>query len=343
VRKVLRMGWIERLNTPALAITMTMGALWVAGFGGIFGNRLAYAGDLSDPPPEQSEVRVTFSPNPAKTGYVKEGGSFASSLLQHVTATVSPPSARDDITFDKMYEADGTGRIGEFYATIMDGVDDSWEFDVGGTYESKTIYPWGDIIIIARYKDSQTVGGERVIVQIPYNIGTPHPEWEGEVDGRNDGLNLGTSPVAPDAPEGYVRVVTQYTHTLNVPVVDQFGVALELYVDLNLPVFEDSININKTLTQAGTYEDPVGVFSGFKINNSSLYIPEGSEEEDAWKAGYGFTYEGVEYPAGPLPMESCPPASENPSISIGGHVLAEGIGNRQVTATAPNHLKITWP
>lgn len=350
MRKVLRMtdGLISRLNNPALALSMIMGAVLLAGFGGIFGNCPASAGDLADPPPAQSEIRVTFSPNPAKTGFLKDSaGNFESSLLKHVIATVSPPSARVDITFSQMWEEEGTGRIEDFRETLEESGNDKWEFDVGGTYESNRIYPWGDIIILAWYKNSQAVGTERVIVVVPDKIGKPHDQKQGQVTPINFGMNMDSSPADSTTPANQARLVTGYYQPLTVAVVDQFGEPLEAAY-AGQSVFENVggwQNINQTLTANGTYTDRTGPQIDLAAGGlSPVLVAKNGPDELAWMMGLEFFVNGVTIPANlilGLDTHNFPP--DNVSVRIAGHVLSEGVVNRQIQATAPNTIKIVWP
>jgi hypothetical protein len=347
VRKVLRMtdGWIGRLNTADLALIITVGAVLLAGFGGIPGNRAAFAGDLSDPPPEQSEVRVTFSPDPAKTGFVGDGaGNFQSALLRHIIATVSPPSARDDITFSRMYEADGTGRIGDFWATIVDGADDAWEFDVGGTYESSTNYPWGDIILLAWYKNSKDVGTGRVIVQIPYKIGTPHEQKSGAVAPHNIGMNINSSPSAPLA-ANLARLVTSYYQEITVTVVDQFGELLQdEYAGQGVSELMGTwMPLNQNLASDSTYVDRCGGCTELYIGGADPIVPYNGPERAAWESQNAFVIYGQPIPANLiLPLNTLQDTSTI-DVKVAGHVLVEGVVNRTVTCTAPDQVGVVWP
>lgn len=368
MRKVLRMtdGWMGRLNTPALALTMTIGAVLAAGFGGIFGNCPASAGDLADPPPAQSEIRVTFSPNPAKTGFVKDSaGNFESSLLKHVIATVSPPSARVDITFSQMWEEEGTGRIEDFRETLEESGNDKWEFDVGGTYESNRIYPWGDIIILAWYKGSKAVGVERVIVQVPKKIGTPHDQRNGVATSENIAQWAGSSP-ATNAPAGQAEITTFWGFRITVVVWDQFDSPLGDVYATQL-VYEDigagPTSTNLRLDTSGAYLDPVGgtAHSGsgpgaeyIAISDATTWqdpqgqlgagssgavttIPGQGQQSHTYSQGQKITIPGTPGQEVQIPF----PASFD--VFVAGHKLVGGVQNRNMYVTPPNSIRIDWP
>jgi len=248
-----RCKWYSLL--PVMAATaMVVGAL------AIFEVRAVPRTETASEPVDETEVTVTFDPDPVKTGYEKnDGGTFKSSLLRHVIATVNPASARDSITFNK---ADATERV-EIQNKKKLG-DDKWEFDVAGKLATPVAYPEGDTTIQAK-KGGKVVGSVQVIVQVPDKIGKPHPQPSGTVPATNFGMNKGSSPVDKNTPANQVRLVTYYAHPLTVTVVDQFGEHLETAYE-NKSVFENFggwFDTNQKLTANGTYKDPVGGGDGF--------------------------------------------------------------------------------
>jgi hypothetical protein len=169
-----------------------------------------------------------------------------------------------------------------------------------------------------------------VVVVVPKSIGDDH---EKKITRKVDPINLvGNNKSRPSfsVALGDVQLVTIYGIDLNVPVLDQFrkplsGIYGGQMVEEKFSIAGDWVDINSPLGNTGHYTDFVGM--SFPANPAS--IPENNEEVKAWPKA-----------------KSNPPDSttvtQNISVRVAGHELANGINNRVVKSQKPNIITIIW-
>jgi hypothetical protein len=308
--------------------------------------RAAPPAETASEPAEETEVTVSFDTDPVKTGYeANDDGTCKEPLQRHVYATVSPASARDDITFTIAQEQDDE-RVELSEPEEFD--DDQWEFDVGGLSATPSNKEDGDTTIQAIYK-GKVVGQVQAIVQVPDKIGKPHDQPSGTVPFTNFGMNLGTSPAGFEIIDpNKVRLITYYVQWLTIAVVDQFGQPLEdAYAGQS--VFEiggdnDWHTINQALDNDGTYQDPVGVNANMVANGQFADVAKDGTEHTAWKNMQEFDVNGVTILANSrVALETREYDPVSVTVRIAGHVLSEGVVDRRTVATYPDTIEIVWP
>lgn len=156
----------------------------------------------------------------------------------------------------------------------------------------------------------------------------------------------GTSPAyGPRLAAGQGVLWTYWAQWLPVPVVDQFYNPLNALYD-GQDVFEylnstvGWVKINQQM-KGGTYSDPVFVFV-YKNKNGPYIVDESSPEAQQWRT------------APPMPFPAGFNQTQNIRVQVAGFELqavgADGttltlpaIQNRQLNATSPNNVNVSWP
>jgi hypothetical protein len=262
---------------------------------------------------------VSFSPDPIKTGYTKDGSVDIKVI---VTATVDPK----DKTYDVEIKISGHKRVA--VANIQrDRPIGTVTFEVRGKSPTDKNKRGGDTTIEA-WIQGKLAGSALVIVVIPAAIGTPHPQANGVVQPKNLVTDATTSPPANDLPAGMVALGTWYQHWLTTPVVDQFGNALDSIYN-GVPVTESHIPINQRMS-GGAYKDPVG-----RVRNVAAALTGGPVAR-AWP----------NQPPSPLAQPNGQ-VTVNVSVEVGGHSLDPAVVNRTIKwSTAANGdvtVQVIWP
>jgi hypothetical protein len=279
------------LSRCAEAVSLlAVAAFAVLGFAGI---QLAWGGDTSPPPPVNSEIRVTFSPSPIKTGYEvdRTTQAFTTSLQTHVVATVSPPMARDSITFAQMWEADGWGRI--TIGTPIKVGSNQWKFDVGGTYQTRSYYPNGDIWLYARDGERNNVGMVRVIVIVPKTQTRVVPAAGLENSASYD-PNL-VFELPPNWRGFSVILGSKSTSLVQITFKDQFGNALDSIYDGHNVVVEELSGDAPNIVIPIVLPPGNDLANGVKLDETGL-LPTTDPthhlmtqaEIDSWRQGGGY-------------------------------------------------------
>lgn len=276
---------------------------------------------------EEQAVTARFSSVRIVTGYtVPEDTSTIKSDM--VTLTVTP----------KRLAANVDLRIaGEDRATVVDiqrnPVAGTVTFRVKGKSATPADKKEGDTTVEA------VVGGRvlattKVVVVIPKAIATPHPTFDGEVNGVNLVISANSKPPATAAGmqnlfPGNVAIATAYLKTLTLTVNDQFGDRLDA-IYAGTQVTEGGDPINQQMTAVGAYDDPVGPL---------VFIGQVAEAD-----GDAAVLQ--------LPVQNAPNVPSTPvtkGVEVGGHSLNPAIVNRTVTLSpkpgspTTGQLKITWP
>jgi hypothetical protein len=279
---------------------------------------------------EEQAVTARFSSARIVTGYtVPEDTSTIKS--DSVTLTVTP----------KRLAANVDLRIaGKDRATVVEiqrnPVAGTVTFRVKGKSATPADKKEGDTTVEA------VVGGRvlattKVVVVIPKAIATPHPTFDGEVNGVNMVISATSKPAATPAslkalkrayPNRDVFISTAYLRILTITVNDQFGDELDA-IYAGTQVTEEGDPINQQMTANGTYSDPVGHLVNFAYHSQN----------------------GADAYAAKEPLEPAPNHNEsvNKGVEVGGHSLNPAIVNRTVTLSPKpgspmtGQLKITWP
>jgi len=270
-----------------------------------------------------SSVNVSFDPSPVKTGYTIPFDS--STLKKVVTATCTPASDAGAITFD----VGGEVRVS---VNIVSSDTSSGQIVLNvkatGT-PTPANSPNGDTTIFAYYKGN-TVGQVQAIVVIPASVGTPHPQPNGPVIGKNLALNEKTSPTVCGLDQTQVFLESNWSQWLPVIVFDQFNHTLDpIYT--GAPVAE-GCPINQNMRADGTYLDPVGVGA---TAPPPVTVPANSNRANDW-----VTID---------PLDTLPNVTQDasvPVVTVGGHQLNPAVVNRKVTASGTNiaaNVAISWP
>jgi len=267
-------------------------------------------------------VRVTFSPNPVRTGFNIPWEQLP--ILTRVTATVEPAFAMPDVSFD----VGGTGTAGQTRVTIKDfiaPVGNTYLFNLRAYSATPHQIPGGDTTIRALVK-GQVCDEVPVIVVIPRTIHEPFPQADGNVEPENLVLDRDSSP-AWRVRRDEVELVTAWFHWLTVTVEDQFGDVLDDIYDraeVEERVSRVQFDINQQLRGDGTYLDPVGVVS----RPPTSRVRADSEAANEWPDEETLTMVA---------------STQNQVIRVlvGGHEIGNII--RDVIATPPNHIRINWP
>ncbi|MGA2262633.1 MAG: hypothetical protein ABSH28_14510 [Acidobacteriota bacterium] len=277
--------------------------------------------DTGIEPVAHAEVRptVSFSPDPVKTGYTTDGSADIKLI---VTATVDPKDKTDHVEI----KTSGHKRVS--VANIQRNQSKgTLAFEVRGKSPTDKNKPDGDTMIEA-WIEGKLAGGTPAVVVIPAAIGTPHPQAYGVVQPKNLVTDTTTSPPANRLPAGMVALGTYYQHWLTIPVVDQFGNALDSSYD-GVPVTENHIPINQKMSR-GAYKDPVG-----RVRNM---VPARARDPVAlaWPI----------QPPFPLALPNGQ-VTANVSVEVGGHSLNPAVVNRTLKwSTAANGdvtVQIIWP
>lgn len=277
--------------------------------------------ETSKDPVVHAEARpsVSFSPDPIKTGYTKDGSVDIKVI---VTATVDPKDKTDDVEI----KISGYKRV--TVANIQrNRPKGTVIFEVRGKSPTDKNKRDGDTTIEA-WINGKLAGSAPAIVVIPAAIGTPHPQANGLVQPKNLVTDATTSPPAKDLPGGMVALGTSYQHWLTIPVVDQFGNALDSSYD-GVPVTESHLPMNQKMS-GGTYKDPVG-----RLRNVATALA-GGPVALAWP----------NQPPSPLAQ---PNGQDTASVSVevGGHSLNPAVVIRTIKwSTAANGdvtVQIIWP
>jgi hypothetical protein len=293
---------------------------WLVGFGST-ASPISGSSEASKDPVAQAGARpsVSFSPNPVKTGYTKDGSADIKAI---VTATVGPK----DNTYDVEIKIGGQRRVA--VANIQRNPSNGTvTFEVRGISPTDRNKRDGDTTIEA-WTNGRLAGSVRAIVVIPAAIGTPHPQANGVVQPKNLAIDATTSPPAKGLPAGMVALGTYYQHWLTITVVDQFGNALDSSYD-GVPVTESHIPNNQRMS-GGTYKDPVG-----RVRNVATALAGGPVAR-AWPS----------QPPSPL-AQPIGQVTSNVSVEVGGHSLNPAVVNRTIKwSTAANGdvtVQIIWP
>lgn len=236
---------------------------------------------------------------------------------QHLQAIIKPDAEAANVTLtaSSALSLSNVARTGN---TI--------KFDLVGVTRSTTR---GDASIIATHTSGVTVK-QAVSVVVPAQVATPHDTNGGGLVSQNVALDATTSPALGDPiPPGTVALVTIYDRFLNITVKDQFG---DLIGDLyqGASITEGGIPINQSLSAASTYSDPVGPVFAKSPDIAVTVVPRGSADATAWSS----------QPLVPMQFRS---TTQNIPVEVDRFSLHPAIENRQVTATQPNTVTITWP
>lgn len=187
------------------------------------------------------------------------------------------------------------------------------------------------------------VAKTNLVVVIPKAIAKPHPTFNGTIKPVNRSLSTATSPALKPSQVAASDVgrVTVYITELTIAVNDQFGDRLDS-IYKGAPVSEDGEAINQSMSDKGTYKDPVGPMAW--PNKPPYVIP--SQVPDPAKPGQTKPNPAIEAflkgPKLPPPNKTKFPP-QNVPVEVGGHSLNPAIVNRVVEFTPPDKLKITWP
>jgi hypothetical protein len=294
--------------------------VWLVGFGSTAAPILA-GGETGKDPIAHAAPRpsVSFSPDPIKTGYTKDGSV---DIKATVTATVDPKDKTDEIKI----KISGHKRVA--VANIQrDKAEGTVTFEVRGKSPTDKNKQDGDTTIEAWIK-GKLAGSAPAIVVIPAAIGMPHPQANGIVQPKNLVTDTTTSPAANDLPAGMVALGTWYQHWLAIPVVDQFGDALDSIYD-GVPITESHIPINQKMS-GGIYKDPVG-----RVRSIAAVLA-GSLVALAWPNQPPFAL------AQPNGQDTV-----NVSVEVGGHSLNPAVVNRtrrwSMAANGDVTVQIIWP
>ena len=281
-------------------------------------------------------AQAQFSSDPIVTGFtVPEDRSTIESKEE--TLTIKPERLarwvrfRIGVALTPPYEIRATHRI-----INVDPDAGTVTFRVKGKSATPASEPTGDTFIEA-FVGAYMVARARVVVVIPKAIATPHPTFNGQVNGVNMALSASSKPPIDPAglglaklQPGHVAIVTAYFRTLTITVNDQFGDKLDA-IYAGAPVTEGGNPINQQMTAAGTYDDPVGAQS-LALN---AQVPE--DEQRYWLQV-----------ARVLSPET--DQTTNIPVEVGGHSLDPAIVNRRVQFThlpgppvPRGNLTITWP
>jgi hypothetical protein len=230
---------------------------------------------------------------------------------QHLKAIVKPDSEAPNVTLT------ASAALTLSNATTNGN---TIKFDLVGVTKSTSR---GDATVTAQHTSGVSVK-QAVSVVVPAQVTTPHDTTGGGLLSRNVVLDATTSPADPGLPPGTVQLVTTYVKFLTITVKDQFGDLVgDLYQGASVSEFGGTA-INQSLSAGSTYSDPVGAASLGPV------VAAGSAQATAW-------------PTQPLlPMQAIN-ATQNIPVEVDGFALNPGIVNRQVIATPPNTLTITWP
>ena len=196
-------------------------------------------------------------------------------------------------------------------------------FDAVGNAASSTR---GDQSITATDSSSGTTVAQAVSVVVPSKVGSPHDLTGGGLVSQNMDLDATTSPGWGGATPGNVLLSTIYVRFLVITVTDQFDDNIgDIYAGALVSEYGGT-SINQNLTTSSTYSDPVGV----AFNPANPIVPAGSARANSWPT------------SALLPMQNFS-ATQNIPVEVDGFPLNPAIVNRQVAATPPSTVTITWP
>lgn len=208
-------------------------------------------------------------------------------------------------------------------------------FRVKGKLATPASEPKGDNFITA-FVGAYEVARARVVVVIPTAIATPHPEFDGQVNGVNMALSATSRPALQPGDlnfplPGNVAVVTAYLTPLTITVNDQFGTTLNaIYAGAQVTERGGEI-INQQMTAQGTYTDPVGALAFLGQTPAAQATAENLAS---------------------VPRQLAPEVDEtlNIPVEVGGHSLNPAIVNRRVwfrhlpgPVMPRGRLTIIWP
>ena len=230
---------------------------------------------------QATAVRLTFSPDPIRTGYIRvcDGNSFKEQkpLTKNVTVNVTPSEARDKLLPEtepritvRVEKGPGNARVtlGEL---IKGDEADALTLPVPGKDKTPEDKPEGDTTIEFLI-DGETCGKLKAVVVVPAYAHPPATTPSGPVTPENRLLDWTTSPVMQvpkkdetDPEKQWVRLATAYGHRVEVLVHDQFDKRLDELYD-GAEVEENSarsggigwVLLNLTVSN-GSYLDPVDI------------------------------------------------------------------------------------
>jgi hypothetical protein len=265
-------------------------------------------------------VAVSFDPNPVKVGINRL--TTGPNLTAVVTATVLPAGYVGSTTIS-------VARQPRVSVTInhTDAAAGTITFTVKGLTATDPLSPNGDTTLQGRV-NGFIRGEAQAIVIVPAAVGTPHPQPNGAVRPQNMCLDATTSPADPYLPPGTVQLETVYAQWLTIPVLDQFGKALDPIYN-GVPVTEANVPINQAI-QNGAYTDPTGkaVLAGVQPANSA--VANRWPNQPAWP---------------PVPQFGSDPGGT--AVEVGGNSLSPAVVNRTtIWSTALNGtvtIRIVWP
>lgn len=272
-------------------------------------------------------VRVTFDPDPVRTGFTIPVAQ--STITRPATATVVPAELTNDIEIS----LDGpTAAEVAIQNLARDAAAGRITFDVKGLAATPAAFPGGRTTIQAKCQ-GHLVGGGRAIVHVPTDIHTPHPAIDADATPVNFLADNGTSPTWANKLLGtQCALITHWSHLMTIRVDDQWGNALnDLYTGAHI---EELFGphwwyIHLDLSANGTYQDPVG---WMQWPNDPIVLRTSQRALD-WPL-----------PAPPPTLTMVPPLPGEPvheqriEVKVGGHRV--GQVRRDVIHTPPNRITI---
>lgn len=265
-----------------------------------------------------TDISVAFNLNPIRTGYTLPLNTSA--ISRAVTATVTPPTATDEIVLEPP-----KSRAKIVGTPARDAEGGTIGFSVAGVKPSQS--QTEEQYVEARYRGG-LVGRARVLVLVPWSLVPVSTQGFENVQGVNHAADRTTSPayigtLAPDS----VHLWTYYVVWQTITVRDQFGQTLDpVYAGQPVTETVGDRAINQNVTAQGTYQDPVGVVNNSPLNN----LPRTDPRVATFLAGP------------PLPI----PAgvhTQRIQVQIGGHPMHPGVRDRVVTSQdSPPRIQIQW-
>lgn len=280
-----------------------------------------------------STPNVSFNKNPVKVGMNGTRSSETSAYPaatpatypHRLIATITPSSIAGSVTFDSSNS--GRATVTEVSRTTSGNSVDV-VLKVVGVAMTPVSSPNGDAEIRAKL-NGNVIKTTKVLVLKPSSIRSPHPEFNGSVQGQNRVGDSSTSP-AYLIPAGYVMLSKgSYFTFLTIGVNDQFGNSLHA-IYAGAPVTESGSAINQVLTSSGTYSDPVG----FTVSDTAVLAedPPGTPNPTI-----------AQFMASPVPPAPYATIVQNIAVEVEGHSLNPAIVNRRVTTWVPDNLQVEWP